>query len=61
MPNCAYGVGSSAGESNLRLKVGDRAPDFSLPGHEGNAVKLGDYRGKKNVVLVFFVLAHTPG
>lgn len=42
------------------LKVGDRAPDFTLPGTIGEKVKLGDYLGKRNVVLVFYVLDWSP-
>lgn len=41
------------------LKVGDSAPDFTLPSRDGK-VSLSDYRGKKNVVLVFYPLAWTP-
>ncbi len=43
------------------LKVGDVAPDFTLTDTGGNPVKLSDYRGKKNVVLAFYVLAFTGG
>lgn len=43
------------------LKVGDLAPDFSLPDQNGNTVRLSDFRGKQNVVLAFFVLAFTGG
>lgn len=43
------------------LKVGDEAPDFTLPGTDGKPVKLSDYRGKKNVVLAFFPAAFTGG
>lgn len=43
------------------LKVGDTAPDFTLTDTAGNKVKLSDYRGKKNVVLAFYVLAFTGG
>jgi len=45
-------------------KVGDVAPDFTLKyfdGTEWKDVKLSDYRGKKNVVLAFFVFAFTGG
>ena len=47
--------------AKTHLKVGDTAPDFKLKDHMGKAVKLASYRGKKNVVLAFYVLAHTGG
>ncbi len=40
--------------------VGDAAPDFELSSHAGERIKLSDFRGRKNVVLAFFVLANTP-
>lgn len=43
------------------LKVGDVAPDFELNDTSGTKVKLSDFRGKKNVVLAFYVLAFTGG
>ena len=43
------------------LKVGDAAPDFTLPSTQGKPVKLSDYAGKKNVVLAFFPAAFTGG
>lgn len=46
------------------LKVGDAAPDFKLQyfdGHDLKDVSLQDYRGKKNVVLAFYVFAFTGG
>jgi peroxiredoxin len=43
------------------LKVGDKAPEFALADQEGRIVKLSDFRGKKNVVLAFYVLAFTGG
>jgi peroxiredoxin len=42
------------------LNVGDVAPDFELRSHTGDVVKLSDYRGKKNVVVVFYPAAFTP-
>ena len=47
-----------------KLKVGDTAPDFKLQYFTGNDLKdvnLSDYRGKKNVVLAFYVFAFTGG
>jgi cytochrome oxidase Cu insertion factor (SCO1/SenC/PrrC family) len=43
------------------LKVGDEAPDFTLTDTAGKPVKLSDFKGKKNVVLAFYVLAFTGG
>ncbi len=42
-------------------KVGDKAPDFTLPDQNGKEVKLSDFLGKKNVVVAFYVLAFTGG
>lgn len=42
------------------LKVGDKAPGFSLPATSGQKVSLADYQGKKNVVLFGFIGAFTP-
>ena len=43
------------------LKIGDPAPDFTLTNTKGEKVKLSDFKGKKNVVLAFYVLAFTGG
>ncbi len=43
------------------LKIGQPAPDFMLTDTEGKEVKLADFKGKKNVVLAFYVLAFTGG
>jgi len=47
--------------TSATLKVGDRAPDFSLPDQNGKVVRLADFRGKKSVVLAFYLRASTPG
>jgi hypothetical protein len=46
------------------LKVGDVAPDFKLQYFDGTDLKdvsLSQYRGKKNVVLAFYIFAFTGG
>jgi len=42
------------------LKVGDKAPDFTLQNQDENPVSLSDYKNKK-VVLWFYPKASTPG
>jgi len=42
------------------VDVGQMAPEFSLKGPGGQPVTLSEYRGKKNVILVFFPLAFSP-
>lgn len=37
-----------------RVGVGDVAPDFSLRAHDGDIVTLSDYRGSRDVLLVFY-------
>jgi cytochrome oxidase Cu insertion factor (SCO1/SenC/PrrC family) len=43
------------------FKVGETAPDFTLLDQNRKEVKLSDFRGKKNVVLAFYVFAFTGG
>ncbi len=47
--------------AKTHLKVGDTAPEFTLLDTARKPVKLSDFRGKKNVVLAFYVLAFTGG
>ncbi len=47
--------------AHTNLKVGDIAPDFTLPDQNRKPVKLSDFQGKKNVILAFYVLAFTGG
>ena len=47
-------------DSVPKLKVGDQAPDFTLPAISGEKVSLNQYLGKKNVVISFVPAAWTP-
>jgi peroxiredoxin (alkyl hydroperoxide reductase subunit C) len=47
-------------DSVLKVKVGDRAPDFTLPAVSGENVSLTQFLGKRNVVLSFVPAAWTP-
>lgn len=47
-------------DSTLKVKVGDPAPEFSLPTIDGRTITLAEFRGKKNVVLSFVPAAWTP-
>ncbi|WP_394287577.1 thioredoxin-dependent thiol peroxidase [Corynebacterium variabile] len=46
--------------TDIRLAVGDTAPDFTLTDDKGSSVSLSDFRGKK-VVVYFYPKADTPG
>ncbi len=48
-------------EADAKVKVGDKAPDFSLPDQTGQKVSLQDFRGKKSIVLYFYPKDDTPG
>jgi peroxiredoxin Q/BCP len=43
------------------LKVGDKAPPFSLQGSDGKTYSLDDFKGKKAVVVAWFPKAFTGG
>ena len=43
------------------LRVGDAAPDFTLEDADGTKVRLGDFREKQAVVLIFYPMDQTPG
>ena len=42
------------------VEVGQAAPEFTLPDHEGNEVSLSDFRGH-SVVVYFYPKADTKG
>ena len=54
-------LGQNVNVAHTTLKPGDMAPDFTLLDNHWNPIRLSDYRGKKNVVLAFYVLAFTEG
>ncbi len=45
----------------MTVKVGDKAPDFTLPSQVGDNVTLSEFFGKKNVVLYFYPKDESPG
>ena len=45
----------------MTVKVGDKAPDFTLPSQIGDNVTLSEFIGKRNVVLYFYPKDETPG
>lgn len=48
-------------KSTVTLKVGEKAPDFSLLNQDGRMIALKDFAGKQHVVLYFYPKAMTPG
>ena len=47
-------------DSTLKVKVGEKAPDFTLPAVSGESISLIQYAGVKNVVISFVPAAWTP-
>ena len=47
-------------DSVLKVKVGEKAPDFTLPSISGEKISLHQLKGKKNVVISFVPAAWTP-
>lgn len=44
----------------MSISVGQKAPDFALPNQDKKEVKLSEFAGKRNVVLVFYPLDWSP-
>jgi mycoredoxin-dependent peroxiredoxin len=44
----------------MSIAVGQKAPDFTLQNQEKKDVKLSDFAGKKNVVLMFYPVDWSP-
>jgi len=55
------GASAQSAAPKTHLKIGDKAPDFSLPATTGQAISLSQFLGKKMVVLAFFPAAFTGG
>jgi peroxiredoxin Q/BCP len=47
--------------TNVKVGVGSKAPDFTLPSQSGEMVSLSDFLGQKPVVLFFYPKDDTPG
>jgi peroxiredoxin (alkyl hydroperoxide reductase subunit C) len=47
-------------DSQLKVKIGDPAPDFTLPALSGGKITLSQFRRQKNVVISFVPAAWTP-
>jgi cytochrome oxidase Cu insertion factor (SCO1/SenC/PrrC family) len=60
---CTPGDGGSAtgdiGEQN-GLEVGTTAPDFRMKNQDQATIALSDYKGTRNVILVFYPADFTP-
>jgi peroxiredoxin Q/BCP len=57
----AAALGAGLMAQTAELKVGDPAPDFSLPASDGKTYKLSDFKGKQAVVIAWFPKAFTGG
>lgn len=55
------GIGGGRTVDANELKVGDKAPEFSLPGSDGRTHTLAEHRGRHVVVLAWFPKAFTSG
>jgi len=47
-------------DSKLKVKVGEKVPDFALPSLSGEKISLSQFKGEKNVVISFVPAAWTP-
>jgi AhpC/TSA family len=62
MPSVILALAMAAGGgSGGPPRVGQAAPDFALQDQNGRMVRLSDFRGRKTVVLAFYIRAFTPG
>ena len=54
-------MAQAAKQKDFLLNEGDKAPAFTMPADNGEAISLADYKGKSNVVLYFYPKDDTPG
>src|ERR1700688_2913624 len=54
-------LNGGAARAVAELKVGDKAPDFTLKASDGKTYSLSDFKGKKGVVIAWFPRAFTGG
>ena len=47
-------------DSTLKIKIGEKAPNFTLPAMSGKEISLHQFKGKKHVVISFVPAAWTP-
>ncbi|MCC5877481.1 MAG: peroxiredoxin [Candidatus Sumerlaeia bacterium] len=60
-PAAATEEGEPEQNPSTILSVGSEAPNFTVSDDEGNTVSLADFRGDRNVVLIFYPANETPG
>jgi len=61
LPFTSQAQDQQAAIATTTLKVGDVAPDFTLPSDQNTIVSLSSFRGKKTVIVAFYILAFTSG
>lgn len=54
-------VATRRSESSVELHPGDMAPEFTLRGSDGQTYRLGDFVGRRAVVIAWFPKAFTGG
>ncbi len=55
---CAAVAILAGGRQEPGLRPGDLAPDFSLPGSDGQTYSLSDFKGQRPVVIAWFPKAN---
>src|SRR5256885_14609722 len=60
MARAEYRCAGGTAYASPMIQTGEQAPDFELPDHNGNPVRLSGLRGRR-VVLYFYPKADTPG